>query len=83
MLYEEPANRETVKEVKSQLLNPLAIGVTLGGQLLDIVAPRPKPRYGTAHEFSLLSPRAVSRTASEGVAVQEFVGHPVASGLHR
>jgi hypothetical protein len=29
-------------------INPLAIGVTLGGLLLDIVAPRPKPRVGNA-----------------------------------
>src|SRR5438445_11044484 len=45
-----------------QLPNPLAIGVTLGGLLLEVVAPRPKPRAGCAHELSLLSERAVSRT---------------------
>ena len=32
------------KEVNQELPNPLAIGVTIGGLLLDIVAPRPKPR---------------------------------------
>ena len=26
--------------------NPLAIGVTVGGMFLDLVAPRPKPRAG-------------------------------------
>jgi hypothetical protein len=26
-------------------LNPLAIGVTLAGKALDVVAPRPKARY--------------------------------------
>ena len=30
------------------MINPLAIGVTIGGLLLDIVVPRPKPRVGTA-----------------------------------
>ncbi len=35
--------------------NPLAIGVTLGGLLLDVVAPRPKPRAGLTYESSLLS----------------------------
>ncbi len=32
--------------------NPLAIGVTLGGLLLDIVAPRPKPRAGSVRVLS-------------------------------
>jgi hypothetical protein len=65
------------------VLNPLAIGVTLGGQLLDIVVPRPKPRYGYVNESSLLSQRAASRTRPATVTVDEFVGLPVASGLHR
>jgi len=34
--------------------NPLAIGVTLGGLLLDVVAPRPKPRAGVV--VPVLSP---------------------------
>jgi hypothetical protein len=45
------------------MLNPLAIGVTVGGLLLDVVAPRPKPRAGLAFdEPSLLSTRAAPRT---------------------
>ena len=52
-----------------KLLNPLAIGVTFGGLLLDVVAPRPKPRAGGSPELSLLSAPAVSRTPrSERVA---------------
>jgi hypothetical protein len=30
------------------VINPLAIGVTLGGLLLDTLVPRPKPQVGTA-----------------------------------
>jgi hypothetical protein len=41
--------------------NPLAIGVTLGGLLLEVLAPRPKPRVGLAYEFSP-SDRPSSRT---------------------
>ena len=59
--------------------NPLAIGVTIGGLLLDIVAPRPKPRLGYVRE---ISPRthsvAGSRTPWQGVAQHD--GPPVASG---
>jgi hypothetical protein len=44
------------------MLNPLAIGVTLGGQLLDLFAPRPKPRAGFPAELSLVSQRTVTRT---------------------
>ena len=60
--------------------NPLAIGVTLGGLLLDVIAPRPKPRAGFAHEFSLLSYAAVSRTPQEQTMIGEHDGAPVASG---
>ena len=28
------------------MINPLAVGVTIGGLLLDVVVPRPKPRIG-------------------------------------
>jgi hypothetical protein len=28
------------------VINPLAVGVTIGGLLLDVVVPRPKPRVG-------------------------------------
>jgi len=34
------------------LLNPLAIGVTIGGLLLDVITPRPKPRAGLPSELS-------------------------------
>ena len=60
--------------------NPLAIGVTLGGLLLDIVAPRPKPRAGCVLEFSLLSERAVSRTPRSAAMIEEYDGTPVAGG---
>jgi hypothetical protein len=42
--------------------NPLAIGVTLGGLLLDVVVPRPKPRVGLPHELSPVSDHPGSRT---------------------
>ena len=58
--------------------NPLAIGVTLGGLLLDVVAPRPKPRYGVVRELSPRAPRAGSRTPWRGV--EQYDGPPVASG---
>lgn len=32
-------------------LNPLAIGAGFGGLLLDLIAPRPKPRPGKPPEF--------------------------------
>ena len=54
ILHGDPANLVSPQGGDNQLLNPLAIGVTLGGQLLDIAVPRPKPRYGHAHEY--LSP---------------------------
>jgi hypothetical protein len=62
--------------------NPLAIGVTLGGLLLDVIAPRPKPRAGIAYEPSLLSTPAVSRTV-RGPQVAQYDGPPVASGAYR
>jgi hypothetical protein len=62
--------------------NPLAIGVGFGGLLLDIVAPRPKPRAGVPDEFSPCSSGAVSRTpARPGVDHQQKT--PVASGSIR
>jgi hypothetical protein len=63
------------------LLNPLAIGVTLGGLLLDVIVPRPKPRAGFVPESSLLSKRAVSRTPAEAVTVAEYDGSPDAGGF--
>ena len=65
------------------MLNPLAIGVTLGGLLLEIVAPRPKPRAGSAYESSLLSTHAVPRTPWSEAMLDEYDGTPVASGFHR
>jgi len=44
------------------MYNPLAIGVTLAGLLLDVVVPRPKPRTGYPLETPLLPGRADSRT---------------------
>ena len=60
-------------------MNPLAIGVSLGGLLLDLVAPRPKPRAGLAYE-SLRSTQAVPRTPWQRTAFEEYVGAPIASG---
>ena len=54
--------------------NPLAISVTLGGLLLDILVPRPKPRAGYVQEPSLLSARAVPRTPPDAVGVDEYDG---------
>jgi hypothetical protein len=62
------------------LPNPLAIGVTLGGLLLEIIAPRPKPQGGCTHELSLLSQRAVSRTPRPVAMIEEYDGTPVAGG---
>jgi hypothetical protein len=60
------------------LLNPLAIGMTLGGLLLDVIAPRPKPRVGLPLESSPLTRTAGSRTPLAVPEVHE--GQPVASG---
>jgi hypothetical protein len=60
-------------------MNPLAIGVSLGGLLLDLVAPRPKPRAGLAYE-SLHSAQAVPRTPWQGPEFERYVGTPIASG---
>jgi hypothetical protein len=65
------------------MLNPLAIGVTLGGLLLDVVVPRPKPRAGFSYESSLLSQRAGSRTPWSTVADVEYESPPIASGSLR
>jgi hypothetical protein len=66
------------KEVKL-LPNPLAIGVTLGGLLLDVVVPRPKPRAGLVREPTLLSTRAVSRTPRVMTASSEHDEAPAVS----
>ena len=46
----------------------VAIGVTLGGLLLDVVVPRPKPRVGHPLDPSLHSERPGARTARYGGA---------------
>jgi hypothetical protein len=79
LILHATAIRDILKEV-NQLPNPLAIGVTIGGLLLDVIAPRPKPRAGFAHEFSLLSEPAVSRTPRGATTIEEYDGTPVASG---
>jgi hypothetical protein len=38
-------------------MNPLAIGVTLGGLLLDVLVPRPKPQVGVVEDALLFSPQ--------------------------
>jgi len=60
------------------LPNPLAIGATLGGLLLDVIVPRPKPRAGFPPEFSPLTRTAGSRTPPRVHEVHD--GQPVASG---
>jgi hypothetical protein len=65
------------------MLNPLAIGVTVGGLLLDVVVPRPKPRVGAAAELPLLSPRSGSSTPRQPWAQTEHDSPPVASGLYQ
>jgi hypothetical protein len=57
--------------------NPLAIGVTIGGLLLDVVAPRPKPRYGVVRDFS---PRASTASRTSWRDLEQHDGRPVASG---
>jgi hypothetical protein len=52
--------------------------VTLGGLLLDVLVPRPKPRAGFAREPFLLSPRAVSRTPHHESAHEEYDNPPLA-----
>jgi hypothetical protein len=77
--YTHAPIREAPKEV-NQLPNPLAISVTLGGLLLDVLIPRPKPRAGCAVELSLLSTRADVRTPWETEAAMEYESRLVASG---
>jgi hypothetical protein len=68
----------TLEKEVSQLPNPLAISVTLGGLLLDVLVPRPKPRGGSSREPYLLSPRAASRTPQHEAAHEEYDSPPVA-----
>jgi hypothetical protein len=68
------------KEV-NQLPNPLAIGVTIGGLLLDVIAPRPKPLAGPDRESSLLFRAADGRTPRSGWPPMEYEHPPVVSGI--
>jgi hypothetical protein len=68
---------QEISEGGEQLPNPVAIGVTLGGLLLDVVFPRPKPRAGPVHEPSLSSPHPVPRTPRYAKAVDEYERRPV------
>ena len=76
------AIRVPPKEVYS-VPNPLAIGVTIGGLLLDVVAPRPKPRFGVVRELSprTLAPYPESRTPWQGA--EQHDGPLVAGGFRR
>ena len=58
---------------------PLAISVTIGGLLLDVVVPRPKPRVGIEPDpLPLLSHRRPEDTVD---LVEEHERLPIASGL--
>ena len=62
------------------MLNPLAIGVTVGGLLLDVLVPRPKPRVGAPVESLLLSAPTGPRTARRTQPHDEHDRPLVASG---
>jgi hypothetical protein len=68
----------SAKGGEAQLPNPLAISVTLGGLLLDVIVPRPKPRPGFAREPYLLSTRAATRTPQHEAGHEEYDDPPVA-----
>jgi hypothetical protein len=54
---------------------PLSIGVTLGGLLLDVIAPRPKPRSGAPRvDLSSHHYARVEDTAAEERDVAPVVG---------
>jgi len=61
------------------VINPLAIGVTLGGLLLDIVVPRPKPQVGIARE-PLASVSRYRLEDNLGYLHEQHDRPPVASG---
>jgi hypothetical protein len=60
------------------VINPLAIGVTIGGLLLDRVAPRPKPRAGIAEDSLPFSAR--SRREDTGGRLGEQYERPSIAG---
>lgn len=66
-------------ERRCVVINPLAIGVTVGGLLLDIVVPRPKPRAGAAPDPL----PSVTRNRFEDTLTElheEYERRPIASG---
>jgi hypothetical protein len=67
------------KEV-NRLPNPLAIPMDLGGLLLDLLVPRPKPRAGLPPEASPHPQRAVPRTPRRDRRAEEYDGRLVVSG---
>jgi hypothetical protein len=69
------------QEEVNQLPNPLAIGVTIGGLLLDVIVPRPKPRASVPRESSLLSARTRSRTPWKPDIDPEYDGRSVRVGF--
>jgi hypothetical protein len=60
------------------LINPLAIGVTIGGLLLDVIVPRPKPRVGQAPSSLPSAARRLEDTLVDTREKHERL--PVASG---
>jgi len=60
------------------LINPLAIGVTIGGLLLDVAVPRPKPRVGPVPSCLPSVRRRPEDTVARARAEHER--RPVASG---
>lgn len=68
----------------NQVLNPLAIGATLGGLLLDVIAPRPKPRLGAPMvDLSSHHHARVEDTAAADGTIEEHDAAPVAGGPSR
>jgi hypothetical protein len=64
------------------VINPLALGVTIGGLLLDVVVPRPKPQVGTVEDTLSLSAR-FRREDSFGQQPGQHERPPIASGASR
>lgn len=66
----------------NQVMALLAIGVTLGGLLLDVIAPRPKPRSG-ASRGDLLSHHYARIEDTAAAVHEEHDVAPVVGGLRR